>query len=265
MANVVPVSTSRHAGKAWRRPASFAFASAQAVVPLVGLEFAKAAVSMPIAFVEQAGLYVTIGVMSPASGRNLFIGPAGQWLGAYVPAALRSYPFHLGRVEGTEEVALCIDQDSGLVIEADGVAEDFVDADGNHSPTIKAMLDFLLAVEHSRTITALAVTALADAGLIEPWPLAVTIGGEATSVRGLFRINEAALNALDDALFLRLRKTGALPLAYMQLLSMGRVSVFEQLSQVQQQLAQAHHQQPSKISSLDEIFSRAKNETLRFN
>jgi len=85
-----------------------------------------------------------------------------------------------------------------------------------------------------------------------------------TPVRGLFRINEGALNALDDAAFVKIRKAGALPLAYMQLLSMGRMSVFEQLNTVQQQLAQAH-QQPPKISSLDEIFSRAKNETLRFN
>ena len=196
--------------------------------------------------------------------RSFFVGPAGQWLGTYVPAALRSYPFRLGRVEGGEEVALCIDEDSGLVVEADGVAEAFFDADGTRSATSQGMLDFLLAMEHSRTITELAVTAAAEAGLIEPWPIQVKIDGDMTPVKGLFRINEAALNALDDAAFLKLRKTGALPLAYLQLLSIGQMSVFERLAATQKQLGQAH-QQLQRISSLDELFANAKNETLRFN
>ena len=83
-------------------------------------------------------------------------------------------------------------------------------------------------------------------------------------VHGLFRLNEAALNALDDAAFLKIRKAGALPLAYLQLLSMDQMPVFERLNLAQKQLAQAH-QQPQRISSLDEIFERAKSETLRFN
>ena len=264
MANIVPVSPGAHAGKAWRHPAGFAFASTQAVVPLVGAEFGRAVLSMPIAFVEQAGLYLPVGVMSPVAGRNLFIGPAGQWLGTYVPAALRCYPFRLGRIEGSEEVALCVDEGSGLVVEADGVAEAFFDAGGKRSAASQGMLDFLLAVEHSRTITELAVTTIAEVGLIEPWPVQVKIDGDMTPVKGLFRINEMALNALDDAAFLRLRKTGALPLAYLQLLSIGQMSVFERLAVTQKQLGQAH-QQLQRISSLDELFANAKNETLRFN
>ena len=40
-------------GKAWRRPNTYSFASTEAVLPLVGAEFAKAAVAMPIAFDTQ--------------------------------------------------------------------------------------------------------------------------------------------------------------------------------------------------------------------
>jgi hypothetical protein len=264
MVNIVPVSASRHSGKAWRRPANFAFASAQAVVPLVGAEFAKAALALPIAFISHAGLHLPVAVMSPVSGRNLFIGPAGQWLGAYVPAALRSFPFRLARVDGVEQVALCIDEDSGLVVDADGVAEEFIDAEGNTLPTTKAILDFLVALEHSRTTTDIAIAALADASLIQPWLFQVTIDGQAMPATGLFRVDEAALNALDDTAFLKLRRVGALMLAYLQLLSMNQIAVFDQLNLVQQQLAQVHQQQ-RQISSLDELFAKASNETLRFN
>jgi hypothetical protein len=102
MASSVPVSRERHAGKVWRQPTNYAFAATEAVVSLAGLEFAKAAVSLPIAFIQQSGGYTPVAVMSPFEGRNLFIAPSGQWLGSYVPAALRCYPFGLARVKGSD-------------------------------------------------------------------------------------------------------------------------------------------------------------------
>ena len=36
-----------------------------------------------------------------------------------MPSSLRSYPFRLLRPEGSEQMALCIDEDSGLVADAD--------------------------------------------------------------------------------------------------------------------------------------------------
>ena len=52
---------------------------------------------MPIAFIEQAGRFVPMAMMCPMPEHNLFVGPDGQWLGGYVPASLRSYPFRLVR------------------------------------------------------------------------------------------------------------------------------------------------------------------------
>lgn len=260
MTNFVPISPAQHAGKAWHRPNSYSFASTEAVLPLIGGEFGKVAVAMPIAFVEQGGRYVPVAVMSPVAGSNLFIGPGGQWLGTYVPAALRGYPFCLARVEGTEEATLCIDDDSGLVVDANGTAEAFFDPAGNVAAPTKVLLDFLADVERNRIATDLAVAALTNAGVIQPWSLEVTIEGKATSVTGLHRIDEAALNALDDEAFLKLRKSSALIMAYLQLLSTSQVGVFEQLSRIQQQLAP----RKAPMVSLDEFFDAADNETIRF-
>jgi hypothetical protein len=263
MAKFVPVNFNQHAGKAWRRPDNYAHAAAVATVPLTGSEFGKAATAMPIAFAEQAGRYVPIAMMSPVAGRNLFIGPAFQWLGTYVPASLRAYPFGLARTNKTdsERAILCIDEESNLVVDADGTAEEFFDADGKPSSATKAMLEFLTGISRNRVPTDLAVAALADAGLIQPWPLKAA-DGQAEPDNEFFRVDEAALNSCDDETFLRLRKSKALPLAYMQLLSMGRIAQFEQLIRIQQQLAPRQQRQ---ISSLDEIFEKASNETLRFN
>lgn len=56
MVNIVPVDRERLAGKGWRRPAGYSFAKNDAVISLVASEFPKAALSLPIGFVEQSGL-----------------------------------------------------------------------------------------------------------------------------------------------------------------------------------------------------------------
>lgn len=119
MVNFVPVERERHAGKGWRPPTDYAFAATSSAIPLLIVECAKAAVVMPIAFIEKSGRYQPVAVMSPVQGRNLFIGPGGQWLGGYMPALLRGYPFSLLRAEGGEKTILCIDEDSGLIVDAD--------------------------------------------------------------------------------------------------------------------------------------------------
>ncbi len=263
MVKLVVVDREKHAGKGWRQPTGYAYAATQAVIPLLGAEFASAALAMPIAFVEQAGRYMAVGVMSPTPGRNLFIGPSGQWLGGYVPASLRGYPFLLLRAEGGEKMILCVDEDSGLIVDADADTQKFFEEDGAPSAAVTATVNFLQQLEHSRVVADLAVATLAEAGLFAPWPLTVVVDNQPQEVKGLHRVDEAKLAALDDEAFLKLRKSGALPLAYMQLLSMGQVALFTQLSRLQQQLAPAPAH--AKPLSLDEIFAQGGNDTIQFN
>ena len=250
MVSIVPVNRDRHAGKGWRHSRDYSFAAQLVSVRLVGAELASAAVAMPVAFIEHSGRYLVAGVMSPLQGRNLFVAPDGRWLGAYVPAAFRSYPFSLARVEGSDQAILCIDEGSGRVVDP-GVNADvtkFFDEDGRPSLATKATLDFLQQIEWSRTITDLAVAALADARVIQPWPFNVHDGYQQVPVNGLHRINEAALHALDDDAFLKLRKSEALGIAQAQLISMQTIGVFRQLLSVQQQMAK-ETQRPVPASS----------------
>jgi hypothetical protein len=247
MVNLVPVDRQRHAGKGWRQQGGYGFAAEQALVPLTGAEFARAAVAMPIAFIEHSGRYIPVAVLSPVQGRNLFVAPTGQWLGSYIPAALRSYPFRL-RVEGNTATVL-IDEDSGWVVEAKGNAARYFEDDGTPSAALKSMTEFLQKVEENLALTAVAVAALAEARLIRPWPMAATIGNEQVTATDLYRIDEAALDALDEHTFMRLRKTSSLALAYAQLISAHTVGSFQTLAKVQKQMA-AHTKPLPEASSL---------------
>ena len=238
MVKFVAVNREAHAQKVWRRLANYQFAAKEPVAPIVLTEVVHVGAWMPIVFIEQAGRYVLMAMMSPMPGHNLFVGPDGEWLGGYAPSSLRSYPFRLVRHEGSEQMTLYIDQDSGVIRDADEAGEPFFAADGKPSPSISATMDFLLKIEANRVATDLATASLAAAGVIEPWPLEVEVNGNKTAAKGLHRINEAALNELDDEAFLKLRKTSALRLAEAQIVSLGQLARFAQLMRLRQQLAQ---------------------------
>ena len=197
------------------------------MVPIVTWEFGYVAPWMPIVFSEQAGGLAPMAMMSPVPGRNLFVSPEGQWVGGYIPAIFRTYPFREAHLEGRKEGVVCFDEDSGLLAEED--AGDFFAENGEPSAALRGILDLLQAMSAAQSETELAMASIAAAGITEQWPLRVRTGELESATYCLHRINEAALSALDDAAFLNLRSTGGLVLAYLQLVSMAQTSRFDLL------------------------------------
>jgi hypothetical protein len=246
MPSYAPVTRDRHADKGYLRSVGYGVAAMEAVVPLVAAEISQAAVAMPIAFLGQESRFRLVALLSLQPGQNLYVGPDGRWLGTYIPAALRGYPFALIRQEATAQSVLCIDEASGLVVDAGtpGAEPFFGEGDGP-SAALRKVFDFLGQVEANRAVSERAVAALAAAEVIIPWNLSVETPAGQRSVVGLHRIDEARLNALKGETFLGLRDRGALAVAYAQLLSMGQVSVFRNLAQLQARLAQVQARQQS--------------------
>jgi SapC protein len=237
MVNIVPVDRARHAGKGWRRPSGYGFAKKDAVVPIVASEFARAALALPIGFVEESGFFVPVILTSPFPGRSVVVGPKGEWFVGYVPAVLRSYPFSLHSPVGGGEPTLCVDEDSGLVVPADDKTEKFFEADGSLSAPLDDVLKLLRHVAENRVLTNQAVVTLSDAGVIKRWNLVVPVGESRVPVGGFYSVDEAALNELDDAGLIGVRR--ALGLAYAQVLSAGQVGVLSRLASLQETARQA--------------------------
>ena len=135
-------------------------------------------------------------------------------------------------------MTLCVDEDSGVIRDADEKGEYFFTTDGKLSQSVSTVMEYMRQIESNRMATDLAVASLAEAGVIEPWALEVRAMGKQAAIKGLYRVNEAALGGLDDKAFLKLRKTSALRLAYAQVMSMGQIARFDQLLRLQQQLAE---------------------------
>jgi hypothetical protein len=230
---IVPVTPERHAGKCWQRFKSYGFAASASFAPLTMAEIAKAIHSLPLCFIRANDRFQLAALLSPVAGDNYYVAPDGTWLGSYVPACFRGHPFLLAPHKDRSKLILCVDESCELI--SDEAGEPFVGPDRQPSPAVVRVMEFLQKVEQNRVLTQQVVDALAEAGLIVQWPLKVKIGGQEVEVPGVHRIDEALLNSLDDATFLRIRKVGGLPIVYGQLFSMGNVGMFERLAQIRSQ------------------------------
>lgn len=235
MPQLTAVTPQHFAHKAWQRRSGYAFAAQANILPVVAAELARLVPALPMGFVQTESSFQLVAITALQPGSNCFLAPGGRWLGDYVPAALRAYPFRLIKPEDREESILCFDESSGLVVER-GQGEAFFDEKGAPSQAVKEVLDFLSQMEHSRVATQTGVDALQAAGLIQPWPLKLRQGEQIRPVDGIHRADETALNTLPDDAFLSLRKAGALPLAYAQLLSMNQLAMLQKAAELQTQI-----------------------------
>ncbi|MDD5175803.1 MAG: SapC family protein [Sterolibacterium sp.] len=228
MPNIQPVSVDRHAKRCWQHATGYAFAAAEAAVPLAVAELSKAVMSLPIGFIEHSGLFTAVAVLGLQPGKNLFVARDGRWVGQYIPAAFRCYPFRLAQTAEGQQV-LCIDEDSGLV--TDGPAgENFFNEDGQPTQAVLDIINFIARFEQGRLAMAATCAVLQKHQLICPWPITLKSEAGEQQVAGLFQIDEAALNQLPDAALLEVRQAGGLPLAQCQLLSIQHLPALGGLS-----------------------------------
>ena len=228
MPNFQAVSKTTHADKRWKRYDNYHFASLDAVAPLVVQELPRALMHLPLGFIQQQDVFVPVVVLGLQAGQNLFVTADGRWIGGYTPAAYRGYPFQLAAAPDGQSV-LVIDEDSGLVSDAEGEA--FFDEEGKPAKAVKDVLDFLSQVQTNRALTQRICAVLAEHHLIQPWPIKVQGEAGERTVEGLYRIDEAAMNALAPEAFEALRQAGALPVAYCQLLSMQHLQTLGKLAE----------------------------------
>lgn len=227
------VSKERHRHKYWNRYQSYQFTKETQFAPIVAAELNQAAQAMPLAFIQKGSQYILVAMLSHEPGINYFINDQGQWLGNYVPACFRAFPFKLSLDKKRNNAVLSVIEDSGLISDTEG--EPFFDKNGELVEPIKKLFDFLQQAEQSRTVTDLAVSALNDAGVIVPWPLSMN----EKPIDGFYTIDEAKLNSLDDQKFLELRRAKGLPVAYAQLLSQANLWHFTKLAELRKQAAES--------------------------
>jgi len=214
------ISKTEHANKHFIARKGYSFAAKNQVVPVLHAELPKLIPSYAVGFIHQQEAYIPVVLTGIGGEQNLFVNADGKWIGNYVPAVLRGYPFALADNKG--EKVLCIEE--GHLMD-DSQGQPLFDSEGNLNKPVQDTLNFLNECEKNRRVIQAACAALHKARVIEKWPLKIkqAEGQEPVQVDGLYRISEKALNELDAETFAGLRSNGALPLAYAQLFSMNQI------------------------------------------
>lgn len=236
-AKIVALNNEAHKDLKVKNSASYDQAKEQHLSLLVAHEFAKAAIDYPIVFVKdpESGQFRAVAMLGLEPKENLFYSRS-KWKGTYVPSTLRAYPFILGGEEGSEQLALCIDESSKLVNKKDGEA--LFNEDGSESDYLNNRKALLSQLIDQNTITQQFVKFLADNELLAPQSLSLKLeDGSGHDLNGLYVINEKKLNELSDETYLEIRKRGYMGPIYAQLTSMNQLQNLGQLKVAAKKLA----------------------------
>jgi len=230
---LVPISKDRHMGKRIRALGDCRFAAGTHIASLTAHEFARAAGSTPIVFLEDRdnGRYLAVAMLGFEDGENLMVDSAsGQWEpGSYIPAIIRRYPFTLARSERENVFNILVDEDSGLLSDTEG--EPLFTDEGELAEPMQKVQRYLGELHQMNEFTVAFCRCLGEHGLFAPLQIRIPQGEGARDITGCLRIDEQKLNALPDEVFLELREKRYLAPIYAHMISLQGIERLIRLRQ----------------------------------
>jgi len=218
--SAVPVSASRHAKVSYEPVGNYAFSAAINAVPLMAVEFIRAATEYAIVFTAADNEVLPVAVLGVRPEQNLYLSPDQQWQAKYVPAFIRRYPFVFSASADRKTLTLCVDEAHPGFNSAERGQRLFGD-DAKPTVFVEQVLKFLQEYqahfERTRTFGA----RLQELKLLEPMQAQVTTpAGEKLTLGGFMGVSREKLRALAPDSLAALAKTDELELLYLHLYSM---------------------------------------------
>ncbi|NVK40253.1 MAG: SapC family protein [Oceanospirillaceae bacterium] len=217
---VVPVSFERHGGWYVKATGDYSFAGESNSVPITVVEFAAAASEYPIVFAESGDSVLPVAMLGVKAEHNLFVDASGGWLGHYIPAFVRRYPFVFSKNEQGDRFYLCVDEDYAGCNQ-DGRGERLFDADGERTQYLGNVLNFVQEYQVQFNRTQAFCSRLKELDLLESMQAQVRLPtGEQLSLTGFQAVNRDKLKALPAETLEQLVKRDEMELIYVHLQSL---------------------------------------------
>jgi hypothetical protein len=216
----VPVSFARHAGVSLEPGGDFAFTAAINAVPLMAVEFLRAAAEYAIVFTQAGEEVLPAVVLGVRGDENLYLAPDRQWQAEYVPAFVRRYPFVFTRSDDGKTLTLCIDETHPGVNRA-GRGERLFGDDGKPTPYVERVLKFLQDYQAQYERTRQFGRRIRELDLLEPMQAQVTTpAGGKLSLSGFLSVRREKLRQLEGEALALLARTDELELLFLQMHSL---------------------------------------------
>ena len=165
--------------------------------PVLANEFELVSQSFPIVFTSEEN--PTIVAITSLGNQNLAMNSEGKWLGSYLPAVYRKYPFtYASNQDNPEQRAVAID------VEAPHIGKDFgealFDEQSNQTELLKGIIEFLNSYEQDAIRAKMIAKIISDAGILEDRELSIGEGETKQVLAKGFRVIDIKkLYDLDDA------------------------------------------------------------------
>ncbi len=191
---------------------------------LLGHEFMMVAKEYPIVFVKSENdNWDAVSMLSLKGDQNLFVGKNGEWLGQYVPAVMRRYPFILSQAEGQEDYTVCFDEASSC-FEGDS-GNPLFDAEGKQTKTLQNIIHFLNEFQRNYQVTQNFIAKLNELELLKDIEGTFTIkDGEKFKLTGMWVVDEEKLSKLDEKTVNELFKSGYLAWIQFHVMSLSNLT-----------------------------------------
>lgn len=216
----IPVSASRHQDVSVAPAPDYAFSSGINAVPLMAVEFLRAAPEYAIVFTKAGDDVVPAVVLGVKGDQNLYLSDEKRWDARYIPAFIRRYPFVFSSSADGKTLTLCIDE-THPGVNREGRGERLFGEDGKPSTYTERVLKFLQEYQAHFERTRAFGRRINEFGLLEPMQAQVTTPkGDKLSLNGFLSVSRERLRALDGDKLAKLAATDELELLYLQLHSM---------------------------------------------
>ncbi len=216
----IPVSHARHADASFEPSKDFAFTAAINAVPLMAVEFQRAAAEFAIVFAQIGADILPAAVLGVRGEQNLYLSEDAQWRARYVPAFIRRYPFVFASSEDQQTLTLCIDE-TCPGFNRDGRGERLFGDDGKPSAYVEQVMRFLQEYQAQFERTRAFCRQLKELNLLEPMQATVTTpAGTKQSLGGFLGVKRERLRDLGGEALSKLARTDELELVYLHLHSL---------------------------------------------
>lgn len=214
-----PLSKGRHANWSVELGRNYAFARATNSVPLTRVEFARAACEYPIVFAGPDNEPFPLAILGLADRQNLFIADDGGWVGDYIPAFVRRYPFVFTTLDEGQNFTLCVDEAFSGCNE-EGRGEQLFDESGKTTRYLDNVLAFLREYQAEHQRTQAFARRMATLNLLEPVQANVAAtSGQKLALTDFKVVSRTRLKQIGDAALREMFTSDDLELVYLHLQS----------------------------------------------
>jgi hypothetical protein len=223
---VVPIASDTHRDWSVKLTDDFTFAKSLNSVPILAVEFIAAAQDYAIVFATANDAVFPAVLLGFEDGSNLCVDAEGAWVGGYLPAFLRRYPFVFAEDSNGEgrSFTLCIDEEyAGL--NREGRGERLFDSDGNRTQYLQTMLTFVSQFQAQFNLTQTFGERLKRLGLLEDAQARFTTAeGRSGTLGGFQTIVRDRLKAIPEAELKEMFTTDELELCFVHLHSLQNIN-----------------------------------------